>query len=178
MGGGGDAPSVPIWDMAVLAGATLFISTLVIVSPWTQPDTYDLDGEQDVLTVHTGLSQASLKFESKCIESTEELDPQSPANCGNLNVWVIPHDGEEIWDGSLVDGKSLLLLEDGAIESTVEMNDMLDKGEYRLILEGDGLYTFEATINRTIPHEFTPAIIGSIMLIWGIWRKQQEEDSP
>jgi hypothetical protein len=46
-----------------------------------------------------------------------------------------------------------------------------------LVLDGEGNYTFEVTINRTIPHEFLPAIIGSVLLIWGIWRKQQEEDT-
>ncbi|DAC61502.1 MAG TPA: hypothetical protein D7I10_05995, partial [Candidatus Poseidoniales archaeon] len=74
MGAGGDAPSVPIWDMAVLIGATLFISTVVILI-WTQPNTYDIDGKQEVLTVHTGLSQAGLTFESACISS-----PDSDAN--------------------------------------------------------------------------------------------------
>ena len=66
---------------------------------------------------------------------------------------------------------------DGASESAVTLNGKLDSGEYRLILDGEGQYTFEVTVNRTIPHEFGPAIIGSMLLIWGIWRKQQEEDA-
>ncbi|GIS45119.1 MAG: hypothetical protein Ct9H90mP16_21890 [Candidatus Poseidoniales archaeon] len=57
MGAGGDAPSVPIWDMAVLIGATLFISTVVILV-WTQPNTYDLDGPKGGTNGAYGLSQA------------------------------------------------------------------------------------------------------------------------
>ena len=173
MAGGGDAPSVPIWDMAVLAGATLFISTLVIVSPWTQPDSYDLDGKEDVLSVHTGMSQAGLTFEATCVAKSAV----SEGSCNKLSAWVLPHDGQEIWDGSLDQAEEIVLLEDGNIDSTVDMDGKLDSGEYRIILDGDGSYTFEVTVNRTIPHEFFPAIIGSFLLIWGIWRKQQEEDS-
>ncbi len=176
MGAGGDAPSVPLWDMAVLVGATLFISTAVILI-WTEPDKYDLDGQSEVLTVHTGLSQASLTFESTCVSSSESESVGSPLSCGELAVWIVPHDGAESWDGRLGDAKEVILLEEGSFESTVNLNDKLDKGEYRLILEGDGNYTFEVTVNRTIPHEFGPAIIGSFLVIWGIWRKQQEEDS-
>ena len=166
MGGGGDAPSVPIWDMAVLAGATLFISTLIIVSPWTQPDSYDLDGQQEVLTVNTGFSQAGLTFESACISDL----------CEELTAWVVPHDGAENWNGRLDGADQVILLEQGDSENTVDLNDKLETGEYRLVLDGQGQYTFEVTVNRTIPHEYVPAIFGSLLLIWGIWRKQQEED--
>ena len=83
MGAGGDAPSVPLWDMAVLVGATLFISTVVILL-WTQPDTYSLDGQQEVITVHTGLSQASLTFESTCISNVDS--ESSTSTCGELTV--------------------------------------------------------------------------------------------
>lgn len=175
MGAGGDAPIVPVWDMAVLIGATLFISTVVILV-WTQPNTYVLEGEEEVLTVHTGLSQAGLTFESTCISSSD-TDATSSSSCEELSVWIVPHDGEESWDGDLSDAVEIDLLVDGESESTVSMNGKLDSGEYRLILDGEGEYTFEVTVNRTIPHEFGPAIIGSFLLIWGIWRKQQEEDA-
>ena len=166
MAGGGDAPSVPVWDMAVLAGATLLISTIVIVT-WTQPVTYDLDGEQEILAIHTGISQASLTFESSCLD--EECNP--------LSVWVVPHDGAEDWDGSLKGASETILLDSESTESTVELSDRLDSGEYRIILDGDGSYTFEVTVNRTLPHEYVPAIIGALLVVWGIWRKQQEENA-
>ena len=175
MGAGGDAPSVPIWDMAVLIGATLFISTVVILV-WTQPNTYHLDGQEEVLTVHTGLSQAGLTFESTCISSPDS-DTNSTPVCEDLSVWIVSHDGSESWNGELDGAEEIDLLVDGVSESTVTLNGKLDSGEYRLILDGEGQYTFEVTVNRTIPHEFGPAIIGSMLLIWGIWRKQQEEDA-
>ena len=174
MGAGGDAPSVPLWDMAVLVGATLFISTVVILL-WTQPDTYSLDGQQEVITVHTGLSQASLTFESTCISNVDSEN--STSTCGELTVWIVPHDGSESWDGRLDGADEVVLLKNDQSESTVNLNGELETGEYRLVLDGEGDYTFEVTINRTIPHEFVPAIIGSALLIWGIWRKQQEEDA-
>ena len=175
MGAGGDAPSVPIWDMAVLIGATLFISTVVILI-WTQPNTYNLDGKEEVLTVHTGLSQAGLTFESACISSPDS-DANTSSSCQDLSVWIVSHDGAESWTGDLDDAVEIDLLTDGESESTISLSDKLDSGEYRLILDGEGQYTFEVTVNRTIPHEFAPAILGSVLLIWGIWRKQQEEDA-
>jgi hypothetical protein len=176
MGAGGDAPSVPLWDMAVLVGATLFISTVVILV-WTQPDTYDLDGPQEVLTIHTGLSQAGLTFESTCIVNPVSESGDPPPSCGDLTVWIVPHDGAESWDGRLDDGTNVILLDGENSESQVELNGKLDSGEYRLILDGDGQYTFEVTVNRAIPHEFLPAIIGAVLMIWGIWRKQQEDEA-
>jgi len=165
MAGGGDAPSVAVWDMAVLAGATILLSTIVIVS-WTQPMNYTLNGNaQEVLIVHTGISSATLTFEATCID-----DP-----CQSLTVWVIPHDGKESWDGSLVAGQEVELLNSDTPETSESLNDPLATGEYRIILDGEGQYTFETTVNRQIPHEFIPAIIGALLVVWGIWRKQQED---
>jgi hypothetical protein len=165
MAGGGDAPSIPVWDMAVLAGATILLSTIVIVS-WTQPLNYNLNGnDQEVLTVHTGLSTATLTFDASCLD-----DP-----CQPLTVWVVPHDGEESWDGSLAGAQEVQLLNSDTPETSETLNEPLPAGEYRIILDGDGKYTFETTVNREIPHEFVPAIIGALLMVWGIWRKQQED---
>ena len=165
MAGGGDAPSVPVWDMAVLAGATLVISTIVIVA-WTQPVTYELGGgQQEILSIHTGLSEASLSFDATCLDDS----------CVPLSAWIVPHDGKESWDGSLDGGQEITLLNTNQTESSSSLNDPLSSGEYRIILEGEGEYTFEVTINRTLPHEYIPAIIGALLVVWGVWRKQQEE---
>ena len=165
MGGGGDAPSVPIWDMAVLAGATIFISTIVILV-WTQPVTYDLDGDpQEVLIVNTGLSEASLTFEAVCLD--ESCDP--------LSVWVIPHNGDESWDGDLFGGIETSLLGPNTTESEESLNEPLSKGEYRIILDGEGSYAFETTVSRNLPHEFLPAVYGAMLVVWGVWRKKQQE---
>ena len=165
MGGGGDAPSVPIWDMAVLAGATLVLSTIVIVL-WTQPVTYDLDGSpQEVLIVHTGLSEASLTFEAICLAET----------CSPLSVWVVPHDEQESWNGNTFGAIEIDLLGANTTESEESLNDPLATGEYRIILDGEGSYAFEATVNRNLPHEYVPALIGALLVVWGVWRKQQED---
>ena len=165
MAAGGDAPSVPVWDMAVLAGATLVISTIVILT-WTQPVTYELSGgQQEVLSVHTGISEASLTFEAACIGDT----------CQPLSVWVISHDGAESWDGSLDNAQEINLLNSNETESSTSLPEPLSSGEYRIILDGEGTYTFEVTINRTFPHEYVPAIIGALLVVWGVWRKQQED---
>ena len=166
MAGGGDAPSVPVWDMAVLAGATLVISTIVIVA-WTQPVTYELSGnQQEVLSVHTGISEASLTFEATCLDDA----------CAPLSAWIVPHDGKESWSGNLDEAQEINLLEFNQTESSTSLNDPLTSGEYRIILEGEGAYTFEVTINRTFPHEYVPAIIGALLVVWGVWRKQQEHE--
>ena len=165
MAGGGDAPSVPIWDMAVLAGATLILSTIVIVL-LTQPVTYDLDGDpQEVLTVHTGLSEASLTFEAVCLDET----------CAPLSVWVVPHDGQESWDGNVFGSIEIDILGINTTESKKSLNEPLATGEYRIILEGEGSYSFETTVNRNLPHEYIPAIFGALLVVWGVWRKQHED---
>ena len=165
MAGGGDTPSVPVWDMAVLAGAVLVISTIVIVT-WTQPVTYELGGaQQEVLSIHTGLSEASLSFEAACLD-----DP-----CEPLSAWIVPHDGKESWGGSLDGAQEISLLISNETESSRSLNEPLSSGEYRIILDGEGEYTFEVTINRTFPHEYIPAIIGALLVVWGVWRKQQEQ---
>ena len=165
MAGGGDAPSVPIWDMAVLAGATLLLSTIVIVL-WTQPVTYDLDSEpKEVLIVHTGLSEASLTFEATCLDES----------CNPLSVWVVAHDEQESWDGGLLGAIEVDLLGGNTTESEESLPEPLEAGEYRIILEGEGSYSFETTVNRTLPHEYIPAIIGALLVVWGVWRKQQED---
>ena len=165
MGGGGDAPSVPVWDMAILAGATVLLSTMVIVA-WTQPLNYSLDGDyEEVLTVHTGISSATLTFDATCMD-----DP-----CESLMVWVIPHDGSESWDGSLAGAQEIDLLGPDNPESSEVLPEPLPSGEYRIILDGEGEYTFETTVNRDVPHEYVPAIIGALLVVWGIWRKQQED---
>ena len=108
MAGGGDAPSVPVWDMAVLAGATLVISTIVIVT-WTQPVTYELGGGQhEVLSIHTGISEASLTFEATCLDNA----------CEPLSAWVVPHDGKESWNGNLDDAQEINLLNANQSESS------------------------------------------------------------
>ena len=66
------------------------------------------------------------------------------------------------------------MLDQSTLETTKSLNEPLS-GEYRIILDGDGEYLFEATVNRDIPHEFVPAIIGALLVVWGIWRKQQED---
>jgi len=163
MAGGGDAPSVPVWDMAILAGAVLLASTMVIVA-WTQPVQYELDGPKEILVIHTGLSEATLSFKAKC--TGEECDP--------LSVWIIPHDGLESWDGGLSDAQEVELLDQDSNSVSTDMDGALTSGEYRIILDGTGSYTFETTVHRTLPHEYLPAIVGSLLLIWGIWRKQHE----
>tara|TARA_B110000438_G_scaffold259984_1_gene269749 strand:+ start:2673 stop:3176 length:504 start_codon:yes stop_codon:yes gene_type:complete len=165
MAGGGDAPSVPVWDMAVLAGSILVLSTIVIVT-WTQPSTYTLDGSaQEVLTVNTGFSGGDLTFEASCLD-----DP-----CQTLTAWVVPHDGKESWSGGLGDATEIDLLNFNTTEISKNLNAPLPSGEFRIILDGEGTYTFETTIQRNVPHEYVPAIIGAFLVVWGVWRKQQED---
>lgn len=166
MAGGGDAPNVPVWDVAVLAGSILLLSTIVIVT-WTQPSTYTLDGNaQEVLTVHTGyFSGGDLTFEASCLDEP----------CQTLTAWIVPHDGSESWDGGLADATEIGLLNSNTTETSKGLNEPLSSGEFRIILDGDGTYTFETTVQRDVPHEYVPAIIGAFLVVWGIWRKQQED---
>ncbi len=68
----------------------------------------------------------------------------------------------------------MIILNSNTSESEESLNEPLSKGEYRIILDGEGNYTFEATVHRNLPHEYIPAIIGAMLIVWGVWRKQQE----
>ena len=173
MAGGGDAPNVPIWDMAVLIGASLLISTIFIVI-WTQPTTVVSENDStEVMTFHTGISTAKVSFD---IEKHSDCDSES-VTCEDVTVYLVPHDGNEIWDGDIpTNSRNLVLLDDGAESASVGFNDPIAQGEYRVVLDGEGTYLFEMTVNRTIPHEYVPALIGSLFVVWGVWRKTQESE--
>ena len=185
MGGGGDAPSVPAWDLAVLVGAALLISTIVI-SVWTQPVTIAVEDSQEVMTFHTGVSDASVNFEveyaAECYGDVSGEGGDEFEQCSLISVYLIPHDGETIWDGQLSDDTISMVLVDGETppekgESiSVGLSDKVPQGEYRVILEADPSATvqFEMTVNRSIPHEYVPALIGGLLIVWGSWRKSQE----
>ena len=170
MAGGGDAADTTPWDLAVLVGAALMISTLVIVT-WTQPVTVGLDGQTEVLTIHTGLSDATINFD---IEHAPDCE-----DCTGVTVVLVEHDGEDAWDGVIpANAPSLILLEEGDEgPESVGFNEVIPQGEYRVILDGEGSYLFEATVNRALPHEYVPALIGALLLVWGIWRKQLEAEA-
>ena len=175
MAGGGDAPDVPAWDLAVLIGAALVISTLVI-AVWTQPTPVSSENlPTEVMTFHTGLSDATVSFEAGYAASCweEGSDP-----CEAIVVTLVSHNGDDAWDGIIpVDSPSMTLLDGEKGEmSTVSFNEKIPQGEYRVILEGDADLQLEMTINRSIPHEYVPALFGSLLLTWGIWRKAQEMD--
>jgi hypothetical protein len=170
MAGGGDAADTTPWDLAVLVGAALMISTLVIVT-WTQPVTVGLDGPTEVLTIHTGLSDATINFD---IEHAPDCE-----DCTGVTVVLVEHDGEDAWDGIIpANAPTLVLLTDGDQgPESVGFNEAVPQGEYRVILDGEGTYLFEATVNRARPHEYVPALIGALLLVWGIWRKQLESEA-
>lgn len=166
MGGGGDAPSVPPWDMAVLVGASLMLATLFIAT-WTQPVSHAVDGPTEILTIHSGLAEASLRLEAQHGLECTEADP-----CDALRVYVLA-EGQSLSDVTPVE-----LLPTGHGEhAEIALNDRLDAGAYRIVLDGEGSYDFEATVNRTVPHEYVPAILGALLLVWGIWRGQQEDEA-
>ncbi|GEM_PF-789619 len=164
MAGGGDVESVPAWDMAVLVGAALMLSTFVIVT-WTQPVTHAVTEPTEILTLHTGVADASITLTAAHDMSCTEADP-----CAALLVYVVPA-GEDIDSVTPIE-----LLDAGHGQSNeISLNQPLEQGEYHLYLDGEGEYAFEVTISRAIPHEYTPALIGALLLVWGIWRKQQED---
>ena len=61
---------------------------------------------------------------------------------------------------------------------SVGLSDKVPQGEYRVVLEADPSSTlqFEMTVNRSIPHEYVPALIGGLLIVWGMWRKSHENE--
>ena len=183
MGGGGDAPSVPAWDLAVLVGAALLIST-VVISLWTQPITIEVEDSEEVMTFHTGVSDASVNFEVQYASECYGEVPGGFEHCSLVLVHLIPHDGDTIWDGEIGDDAISMILMDGDTppgkgESiSVGLSDKVPQGEYRVVLQADPSSTlqFEMTVNRSIPHEYVPALIGGLLIVWGMWRKSQEPE--
>ena len=109
MGGGGDAPSVPAWDLAVLVGAALLIST-VVISVWTQPITIEVEDSEEVMTFHTGVSDASVNFEVQYASECYGEVPGGFEHCSLVLVHLIPHDGDTIWDGEIGDDAISMIL--------------------------------------------------------------------
>jgi len=169
MAGGGHAPSVSTWDLAILAGCILLIST-VFIAVWTQPVTTELDGAKEVLVVHTGLSEATISFN---VGKAEPCLIPNGTTCDGFEIIIVKSDGGE-WDGVIPSDATrvdVLLDKD---EETVRMTSPLSQGEYRVIFDGDGEYFFEADINRSVPHEYIPAVFGAFLIVWGMWRGNQE----
>ncbi len=183
MGGGGDAPSVPAWDLAVLVGAALLIST-VVISIWTQPVTIDVEASEEVMTFHTGVSDASVNFELEYAAECYGDVPGGFEHCSLVVVHLVPHNGDTIWDGEIGEDTISMILMDGDTppqkgESiSVGLSDKVPQGEYRVVLEADPSSTlqFEMTVNRSIPHEYVPALIGGLLIVWGMWRKSYENE--
>lgn len=154
MGGGGDAPVVPAWDLATLAGLVLILST-VAIAVWTQPETVDLDaGTVEFKEIHTGLSGGTLVVDATQQECTE--------NCSTVTV-VLTHEDGEVISQAVEEGRILVTLE--------------ESGTYTVELEGEGIHQVEITLRRAVPHEYLPAIAGALLLVWGMWRERQEEEA-
>ena len=169
MAGGGDAPSVSTWDLAVLAGGILLMST-VFIAVWTLPVTKELDGAEEVLLVHTGVSDAMLSID---VGKAESCMIPNGTTCDGFEIIIIESEGGD-WDGVIPSNAIRVDVLDGKDVETVRFSDPLPQGEYRVVFDGEGEYFFEADVNRSVPHEYIPSVFGAFLIVWGMWRGRQE----
>ncbi len=171
MAGGGDAPSVSTWDLSVLTGCILMLST-VFIAVWTLPEisTIELDGAEEHLIIHTGVSDATVSFD---VGKDESCMVSNGTECDGFEIIIIESEGGD-WDGVIPSNAMRVDVLDGKDKETVRFSDPLSQGEYRVVFDGEGEYFFEADVNRSVPHEYIPAVFGAFLIVWGIWRGRQE----
>ena len=193
MGGGGHAPAVPAHDLAILIGAVIIIAT-VMISFWTQPesvvlesesmdrdtdvdglpDSVDSDDDNDGLpdVVHLRTVRLGLLGHDKVrIKATYSgVCAENSSLCGALIVEVLQ-------SGQASPAVAAQLILDGGSAAGAEAELTLDpdaSGEFNIILKGAGEFEIEVQIERQIPLQWLPAVLGGLLFVWGIWRRSQE----
>ena len=155
MGGGGTAESIPPWDLASLTGATLLIGT-VLMALWAPGHDISLDsdsGEVQITSVDVGFLGSSDAIQI-------DVTPGESCSVDNATACnIIVNVGSEMFQFNESGG-------DATSQRTSE-------GPLVITAEGVGDYTISVSVQRQLPLEAFPVILGLFLVIWGEWRKRQ-----
>ncbi|DAC22567.1 MAG TPA: hypothetical protein HA345_05250 [Candidatus Thalassarchaeaceae archaeon] len=155
MGGGGSAESIPVWDLSSLIGATLLIGT-VLMALWSPSHDLSLEsgsGVVQITSVDVGLLGSS---------DAVQIDVSPGETCSGDNATtcsLIVNIGPESFEFN----------EAGGDATSQRSSD----GPLNVTVEGEGDYTLTVSVQRQLPLEALPVILGLFLVIWGEWRKRQ-----
>ncbi|OUX23307.1 MAG: hypothetical protein CMA23_002015 [Methanobacteriota archaeon] len=155
MGGGGSAESIPLWDLASLIGATLLIGTVLMVL-WSPSHDVSLEsgsGVVQITSVDVGLLGSSDAVQID-VSPGESCSGDNATAC-SLTVSI----GPETFEFNEVGG-----------DATSQRSS---DGPLIVTAEGEGDYTITVSVQRQLPLEALPVILGLFLVIWGEWRKRQ-----
>ena len=155
MGGGGTAEPIPPWDLASLIGATLLIGT-VLMALWSPGHDISLESDSGVVqitSVDVGLLGAS---------DAIQIDVSPGESCSGDNATtctITVNIGSETFQFNETGG-----------DATSQRSS---EGPIVVTAEGEGDYTISVSVQRQLPLEALPVILGLFLVIWGEWRKRQ-----
>ena len=155
MGGGGTAEPIPPWDLASLIGATLLIGTILMVL-WSPGHDISLESESGVVqitSVDVGLLGSS---------DAIQIDVSPGESCSGDNATtctITVNIGSETFQFNETGG-----------DATSQRSS---EGPIVVTAEGEGDYTISVSVQRQLPLEALPVILGIFLVIWGEWRKRQ-----
>jgi len=155
MGGGGSAESIPLWDLSSLIGATLLIGT-VLMALWSPSHDLSLEsgsGVVQITSVDVGLLGSS---------DVVQIDVSPGEICSGENATtcsLIVNIGSESFEFNEAGG-----------DATSQRSS---EGPLIVTAEGEGDYTLAVSVQRQLPLEALPVILGLFLVIWGEWRKRQ-----
>lgn len=155
MGGGGTAEPIPPWDLASLIGATLLIGT-VLMALWSPGHDLSLESESgavQITSVDVGLLGSSDAIQI-------EVSPGESCSGDNATTCTITVNiGSETFQFNETGG-----------DATSQRSS---EGPIVVTAEGEGDYTISVSVQRQLPLEAFPVILGLFLVIWGEWRKRQ-----
>ena len=155
MGGGGTAEPIPPWDLASLIGATLLIGT-VLMALWSPGHDLSLESESGVVQITS--VDVGLLGSSDAIQI--EVSPGESCSGDNATTCTITVNiGSETFQFNETGG-----------DATSQRSS---EGPIVVTAEGEGDYTISVSVQRQLPLEAFPVILGLFLVIWGEWRKRQ-----
>ena len=155
MGGGGTAEPIPPWDLASLIGATLLIGT-VLMALWSPGHDISLESDSGVVQI-TSVDVGRLGSSDAI-----QIDVSPGESCSGDNATtctITVNIGSETFQFNETGG-----------DATSQRSS---EGPIVVTAEGEGDYTISVSVQRQLPLEALPVILGLFLVIWGEWRKRQ-----
>ena len=155
MGGGGTAEPIPPWDLASLIGATLLIGT-VLMALWSPGHDLSLESESGVVQITS--VDVGLLGSSDAIQI--EVSPGESCSGDNATTCTITVN---------IGSETFQFNETGGDVTSQRSSE----GPIVVTAEGEGDYSISFSVQRQLPLEAFPVILGLFLVIWGEWRKRQ-----